>query len=52
MSIIALVGMELKGMEDMFKFAKLKTEIENDLKWFMFIVDSFRKVEEVKKQVV
>lgn len=51
-NIIALLGMDVKGMDDMFRFAKLKTEIESDLKWFTFILESFKKVEEVKKEAV
>jgi hypothetical protein len=48
-NIISLISMEVKGMDEMFRFAKLKAEIENDLKWFTFIKDSFFKIEEIKK---
>ena len=50
-SIIAMVGADVKGFNDILTFVTAKQKIKSDLEWYMRIVESFNVWEEAKKEI-
>lgn len=50
-SIIAMIGSEIKGFNDILVFVATKQKIKSDLEWYMRIIESFNIWEEAKKSI-